>query len=77
MTVGKSENSSNDITGEENDVSSQNAESAAPHEKQGNQQANQHPEHNESPETVSHEESMSAHGPDSTDPEARSGGAGD
>ena len=77
MTVGKSENSSSDITGEENDVSSQKAESAAPHEKQGNHQANQHPEHNESPETVSHEEGVSAPGPDSTDSQARGGGAGD
>ena len=77
MTVGKSENSSNDITGEENDVSSQEVESATPHETQGDHQANQNPEHNESQETVSHEESVSAHGSDPTDSEAKGSGAGD
>jgi len=77
MTVGKSENSSNDITGEENDVSSQKAESAAPHETQGDHQAGQTPEHNESQETVSREESVSAHGSDPTESEAEDGGAGD
>ena len=77
MTVGKSENSSNDITGEENDVSSQKAESAAPHETQGDHQVNKNPEHNESQETVSHEESVSVQGSDPTDSEAKGDGAGD